>query len=66
MADLETVCLLGCGIATGLGAVRKTTGVESGATVGVFGLGKEVDSNPRPTTPTPPEPARKARLHASC
>lgn len=39
MADLETVCLLGCGIATGLGAVRKTTGVEQGSTVGVFGLG---------------------------
>lgn len=38
-ADLETVCLLGCGVATGLGAVRKTTAVEPGATVGVFGLG---------------------------
>ena len=38
-ADLETVCLLGCGITTGLGAVRKTTSVESGSSVGVFGLG---------------------------
>ena len=38
-ADLETICLLGCGITTGLGAVRKTTSVESGSTVGVFGLG---------------------------
>jgi S-(hydroxymethyl)glutathione dehydrogenase/alcohol dehydrogenase len=38
-ADLETVCLLGCGVATGLGAVRNTTKVESGATVAVFGLG---------------------------
>ena len=38
-ADLETVCLLGCGITTGLGAVRKTTQVESGSSVGVFGLG---------------------------
>lgn len=38
-ADLDTVCLLGCGIATGIGAVRKTTAVEPGATVGVFGLG---------------------------
>jgi S-(hydroxymethyl)glutathione dehydrogenase/alcohol dehydrogenase len=27
-ADLETVCLLGCGVATGLGAVRKTTKVS--------------------------------------
>jgi S-(hydroxymethyl)glutathione dehydrogenase/alcohol dehydrogenase len=39
MADLETVCLLGCGVSTGLGAVRKTTGVEPGSSVGVFGLG---------------------------
>ena len=38
-ADLETVCLLGCGITTGLGAVRKTTSVEEGSSVGVFGLG---------------------------
>lgn len=38
-ADLETVCLLGCGVATGLGAVRKTTCIESDSTVGVFGLG---------------------------
>lgn len=39
MADLETVCLLGCGVSTGLGAVRKTTEVEPGSSVGVFGLG---------------------------
>ena len=38
-ADLETACLLGCGVATGLGAVRKTTQMEAGSTVGVFGLG---------------------------
>ena len=38
-ADLGTVCLLGCGITTGLGAVRKTTAVEEGSSVGVFGLG---------------------------
>jgi len=38
-ADLETVCLLGCGVATGLGAVRKTCGMEPGASVAVFGLG---------------------------
>jgi S-(hydroxymethyl)glutathione dehydrogenase/alcohol dehydrogenase len=38
-ADLATVCLLGCGVTTGVGAVRKTTAVEPGSTVGVFGLG---------------------------
>ena len=38
-ADLGTVCMLGCGVATGLGAVRKTTKVESGSSVAVFGLG---------------------------
>ena len=38
-ADLATVCLLGCGISTGVGAVRNTTGVERGSTVAVFGLG---------------------------
>lgn len=38
-APLEKVCLLACGITTGIGAVRKTCKVEEGATVGVFGLG---------------------------
>jgi len=38
-ADLGTVCMLGCGVATGLGAVRKTTKVEAGSSVAVFGLG---------------------------
>lgn len=38
-APLEKVCLLGCGITTGLGAVRNTCKVEKGSTVGVFGLG---------------------------
>ena len=38
-ADLGTVCMLGCGVSTGLGAVRKTTQVEEGASVAVFGLG---------------------------
>ena len=38
-ADLENVCLLGCGVTTGLGAVWKTCDVEPGATVAVFGLG---------------------------
>jgi S-(hydroxymethyl)glutathione dehydrogenase/alcohol dehydrogenase len=38
-APLERVCLLGCGITTGIGAVRKTAQVEPGASVAVFGLG---------------------------
>ncbi|GBG61419.1 hypothetical protein CBR_g20450 [Chara braunii] len=38
-APLDKVCLLGCGIPTGLGAVLNTAKVEPGATVAVFGLG---------------------------
>lgn len=38
-APLEKVCLLGCGVTTGLGAVLNTAKVEPGATVAVFGLG---------------------------
>ncbi|MBM5818259.1 MAG: S-(hydroxymethyl)glutathione dehydrogenase/class III alcohol dehydrogenase [Cyanobacteria bacterium K_Offshore_surface_m2_239] len=38
-APLETVCLLGCGVTTGIGAVRNTARVEPGSTVAVFGLG---------------------------
>ncbi len=38
-APLEKVCLLGCGITTGIGAVLNTAKVEEGATVAVFGLG---------------------------
>ncbi|CAN8065067.1 unnamed protein product [Agarophyton chilense] len=38
-APLEKVCLLACGITTGVGAVRKTCKVEPGSSVGVFGLG---------------------------
>lgn len=38
-APLDKVCLLGCGITTGIGAVLNTAKVEAGATVGVFGLG---------------------------
>ena len=38
-APLEKVCLLGCGITTGIGAVLNTAGVEPGSTVAVFGLG---------------------------
>merc|ERR1711998_138949 len=38
-APLEKCCLLGCGIATGWGAVWNTAQVEHGATAAVFGLG---------------------------
>ncbi|CAN5312810.1 S-(hydroxymethyl)glutathione dehydrogenase/class III alcohol dehydrogenase [soil metagenome] len=38
-APLDRVCLLGCGITTGIGAVLNTARVEPGATVAVFGLG---------------------------
>ena len=37
-APLEKVCLLGCGITTGVGAVLNTAKVEPGSTVAVFGL----------------------------
>jgi len=36
---LDKVCLLGCGVSTGIGAVLNTAKVEEGATVAVFGLG---------------------------
>ncbi len=38
-AALEEVCLLGCGVTTGMGAVMNTAKVEEGATVAIFGLG---------------------------
>jgi S-(hydroxymethyl)glutathione dehydrogenase/alcohol dehydrogenase len=38
-APLDKVCLLGCGITTGLGAVFNTAKVTPGSTVAVFGLG---------------------------
>jgi S-(hydroxymethyl)glutathione dehydrogenase/alcohol dehydrogenase len=38
-APLDKVCLLGCGITTGIGAVLNTAKVEPGTTVVVFGLG---------------------------
>ncbi len=38
-APLEKVCLLGCGVTTGIGAVLNTAKVEAGASVAVFGLG---------------------------
>src|SRR5690606_25836896 len=36
---LEKVCLLGCGVTTGIGAVHNTAKVKAGDTVAVFGLG---------------------------
>lgn len=38
-APLEKVCLLGCGVTTGMGAVSNTAKVKEGDTVAVFGLG---------------------------
>ncbi len=38
-APLDKVCLLGCGITTGIGAVTNTAKVEPGSSVAVFGLG---------------------------
>ncbi len=38
-ADHEKVCLLGCGVTTGLGAVKNTAKVKEGDTVAVFGIG---------------------------
>jgi S-(hydroxymethyl)glutathione dehydrogenase/class III alcohol dehydrogenase len=38
-APLEKVCLLGCGVTTGMGAVKNTAKVQPGDTVAVFGLG---------------------------
>ncbi|HEX5068486.1 MAG TPA: S-(hydroxymethyl)glutathione dehydrogenase/class III alcohol dehydrogenase [Myxococcota bacterium] len=38
-APLETVCLFGCAVTTGIGAVLNTAKVEPGSTVAVWGLG---------------------------
>ena len=38
-APLEEVCLLGCGVTTGMGAVLNTAKVKPGDTVAIFGLG---------------------------
>tara|TARA_R110000823_G_scaffold315695_1_gene450277 strand:+ start:33256 stop:34467 length:1212 start_codon:yes stop_codon:yes gene_type:complete len=38
-APLEEVCLLGCGVTTGMGAVMNTAKVKQGDTVAIFGLG---------------------------
>jgi len=38
-APLDKMCLLGCGVSTGWGAVHNTAKVEPGSTAAVFGLG---------------------------
>jgi len=38
-ANPEHVCLLGCGVTTGIGAVHNTAKVQKGDSVAVFGLG---------------------------
>ena len=38
-APLDKVCLLGCGVTTGIGAVHNTAKVKPGDSVAVFGLG---------------------------
>lgn len=38
-ARLERICLLACGIPTGVGAAWNTAKVEAGSTVAIFGLG---------------------------
>jgi S-(hydroxymethyl)glutathione dehydrogenase / alcohol dehydrogenase len=38
-APLEKMCLLGCGVTTGIGAVLNTAKVTPGSTVAIFGLG---------------------------
>ncbi|POF56214.1 S-(hydroxymethyl)glutathione dehydrogenase/class III alcohol dehydrogenase, partial [Vibrio vulnificus] len=38
-APLEEICLLGCGVTTGMGAVINTAKVKEGDTVAIFGLG---------------------------
>ncbi|MFM5586784.1 S-(hydroxymethyl)glutathione dehydrogenase/class III alcohol dehydrogenase [Aeromonas rivipollensis] len=38
-APLEEVCLLGCGVTTGIGAVMNTAKVKEGESVAIFGLG---------------------------
>jgi S-(hydroxymethyl)glutathione dehydrogenase / alcohol dehydrogenase len=38
-APLDKVCLLGCGVTTGIGAVLNTAKVQRGTSVAVFGLG---------------------------
>lgn len=38
-SDLNKVCMIGCGVATGWGAAMNNTTVTPGSTVAVWGLG---------------------------
>ena len=38
-APFDTICYIGCGVTTGIGAVINTAGVKIGETAAVFGLG---------------------------
>ncbi|MGH0036288.1 MAG: S-(hydroxymethyl)glutathione dehydrogenase/class III alcohol dehydrogenase [Myxococcota bacterium] len=38
-APMDKICLLGCGVTTGIGAVLNTAKVEPGSSVAIFGLG---------------------------
>jgi len=38
-APLDKVCLLGCGVTTGIGAVLNTAKVEPGSSMAIFGMG---------------------------
>lgn len=38
-ADLDKVCMLGCGVSTGWGAAMVNPQVKAGSTVAVWGLG---------------------------
>ena len=38
-APLDKVCLLGCGVTTGIGAVTRTAKVAPGDTIAIFGMG---------------------------
>uniref|UniRef100_A0A1J3H6W4 Alcohol dehydrogenase class-3 n=3 Tax=Mesangiospermae TaxID=1437183 RepID=A0A1J3H6W4_NOCCA len=39
LADLNKVCMIGCGVSTGWGAVMNNCDMEPGSTVAVWGLG---------------------------
>ncbi|KAJ7566027.1 hypothetical protein O6H91_02G085500 [Diphasiastrum complanatum] len=39
LAPLDKICLLSCGVSTGLGATWNTAKVEAGSSVAIFGLG---------------------------
>jgi S-(hydroxymethyl)glutathione dehydrogenase/alcohol dehydrogenase len=60
-ADLEEMCPLACGVATGWGAVWNTCKVEKDSSVAVFGLGK----NQPHFSYIPPDPEKVANLSFS-